>query len=35
MKVSYFGTGRYVPPLDLPQQWPVPAGAYDRRTSAA
>jgi alkanesulfonate monooxygenase SsuD/methylene tetrahydromethanopterin reductase-like flavin-dependent oxidoreductase (luciferase family) len=32
MKVSYFETGRYVPPPDLPRQWPVPAGAYDPET---
>jgi alkanesulfonate monooxygenase SsuD/methylene tetrahydromethanopterin reductase-like flavin-dependent oxidoreductase (luciferase family) len=32
MKVSYFETGRYVPPPGLPPQWPVPAGAYDPRT---
>ncbi len=29
MKVSYFETGRYVPPPDLPREWPAPAGAYD------
>jgi hypothetical protein len=32
MKVSYFETGRYVPPPDLPRQWPVPADAYDPET---
>ena len=34
MKVSYFETGRYVPPPDLPREWPVPAGAYDPETGA-
>ncbi len=29
MKVSYFETGRYVAPPDLPREWPVPPGAYD------
>jgi alkanesulfonate monooxygenase SsuD/methylene tetrahydromethanopterin reductase-like flavin-dependent oxidoreductase (luciferase family) len=29
MKVSYFETGRYVPPPDLPREWPVPPAAYD------
>jgi alkanesulfonate monooxygenase SsuD/methylene tetrahydromethanopterin reductase-like flavin-dependent oxidoreductase (luciferase family) len=29
MKVSYFETGRYQPPPDLPREWPVPPGAYD------
>lgn len=29
MKVSYFETGRYVPPPDFPREWPVPSGAYD------
>ena len=29
MKVSYFETGRYVAPPDLPRQWPMPSGAYD------
>ena len=24
MKVSYFETGRYVAPPDLPREWPVP-----------
>ena len=32
MKVSYFETGRYVPPPELPREWPVPAGAYDPET---
>jgi hypothetical protein len=30
MQVSYFETGRYYAPSDLPRQWPMPAGAYDR-----
>src|SRR5690242_1299352 len=34
MKVSYFETGRYVPPPDLPREWPVPAAAYDPETGA-
>ena len=29
MKVSYFETGRYDPPPDLPREWPVPPAAYD------
>jgi alkanesulfonate monooxygenase SsuD/methylene tetrahydromethanopterin reductase-like flavin-dependent oxidoreductase (luciferase family) len=29
MKISYFETGRYQPPPDLPREWPVPPGAYD------
>jgi alkanesulfonate monooxygenase SsuD/methylene tetrahydromethanopterin reductase-like flavin-dependent oxidoreductase (luciferase family) len=29
MKISYFETGRYIPPPDLPREWPVPPGAYD------
>jgi alkanesulfonate monooxygenase SsuD/methylene tetrahydromethanopterin reductase-like flavin-dependent oxidoreductase (luciferase family) len=29
MKVSYFETGRYVAPPDLPREWPVPPGCYD------
>src|ERR1051325_12242747 len=28
MKVSFFETGRYVAPPDMPREWPVPAGAY-------
>lgn len=32
MKVSYFETGRYQPPPDLPREWPVPPGAYDAAT---
>jgi len=35
MKVSYFETGRYVPPPDLPREWPVPGAAYDPETGAA
>ena len=34
MKVSYFETGRYVSPPDLPREWPVPAGSYDPETGA-
>jgi alkanesulfonate monooxygenase SsuD/methylene tetrahydromethanopterin reductase-like flavin-dependent oxidoreductase (luciferase family) len=34
MKVSYFETGRYVSPPDLPREWPVPPGAYDAETGA-
>ena len=34
MKVSYFETGRYVPPPDLPREWPVPAGACDPETGS-
>ena len=34
MKVSYFETGRYVTPPDLPREWPVPPGAYDAETGA-
>ena len=30
MQVSYFETGCYNAPSDLPRQWPMPAGAYDR-----
>ena len=35
MKVSYFETGRYAPPPDLPREWPVPPGAYDPAVGAA
>jgi alkanesulfonate monooxygenase SsuD/methylene tetrahydromethanopterin reductase-like flavin-dependent oxidoreductase (luciferase family) len=34
MKVSYFETGRYVLPPELPRQWPVPSAAYDPETGA-
>src|ERR1700750_3453272 len=34
MKVSYFETGRYVSPADLPRQWPGPGGSYDPETGA-
>ena len=34
MKVSYFETGRYVPPPGLPREWPVPGSAYDPETGA-
>src|SRR6516162_9214694 len=30
MQASYFETGRYYAPSNLPRQWPMPAGAYDR-----
>src|SRR5262245_5171329 len=30
MQVSYFENGRYHAPSNLPRQWPMPAGAYDR-----
>ena len=30
MQVSYFETGRYYAPSNLPRQWPMPPGAYDR-----
>src|SRR5271169_141230 len=30
MQVSYFETGRYYAPSNLPRQWPMPAGAYNR-----
>lgn len=29
MKVSFFETGRYAVPPDLPRTWPVPSAAYD------
>jgi alkanesulfonate monooxygenase SsuD/methylene tetrahydromethanopterin reductase-like flavin-dependent oxidoreductase (luciferase family) len=34
MKVSFFETGRYATPPDLPREWPVPAGAYDPEAGA-
>jgi alkanesulfonate monooxygenase SsuD/methylene tetrahydromethanopterin reductase-like flavin-dependent oxidoreductase (luciferase family) len=34
MKVSYFETARYVPPRQLPAEWPVPPAAYDRDAGA-
>ena len=34
MKVSYFETARYVPPRQLPGEWPVPPDAYDRGAGA-
>jgi alkanesulfonate monooxygenase SsuD/methylene tetrahydromethanopterin reductase-like flavin-dependent oxidoreductase (luciferase family) len=34
MKVSYFETGRYALPPDLPREWPVPSGSYDPATGA-
>ena len=32
MKVSYFETGRYVPPPDMPREWPVAPANYDPDT---
>ena len=32
MKVSYFETGRYVPPPDMPREWPVAPAYYDPDT---
>src|SRR5260370_4092266 len=34
MKVSYFETGRYVSPPEMPREWPVPAGSYNPQTGA-
>src|ERR1700759_4872094 len=34
MKVSYFETGRYMPPPDMPREWPVPSGNYDAAVGA-
>jgi alkanesulfonate monooxygenase SsuD/methylene tetrahydromethanopterin reductase-like flavin-dependent oxidoreductase (luciferase family) len=34
MKVSYFETARYLAPRQLPAEWPVPPGAYDREAGA-
>ena len=34
MEVSYFETGRYYAPSNLPRQWPMPAGAYDREAGS-
>jgi hypothetical protein len=34
MQVSYFETGRYHAPSNLPRQWPMPAGAYDREAGS-
>ncbi len=34
MKVSYFETGRYDVPSDLPREWPVPSAAYDPAAGA-
>jgi hypothetical protein len=30
MQVSYFETGRYYTPSNLPREWPMPSGVYDR-----
>jgi alkanesulfonate monooxygenase SsuD/methylene tetrahydromethanopterin reductase-like flavin-dependent oxidoreductase (luciferase family) len=35
MKISYFETGRYESPPELPREWPVPPAAYDPATGAA
>ncbi len=32
MKVSFFETGRYPVPPELPREWPVPSAAYDPET---
>ena len=34
MQASYFETGRYYAPSNLPRQWPMPAGAYDRKAGS-
>ncbi len=34
MKVSFFETGRYVTPPEVPREWPVPSGAYDPEAGA-
>ena len=34
MKVSYFETGRYVPPPDTPREWPIAPANYDPATGA-
>src|SRR5881392_1162995 len=34
MKVSFFETGRYVPPPGTPREWPVPSSAYDPEIGA-
>src|ERR1700761_3537514 len=34
MKVSYFETGRYQSPTDMPRMWPMPSGAYDAAAGA-
>ena len=34
MKVSFFETGRYAVPADIPREWPVPSGAYDPAVGA-
>ena len=34
MQVSYFETARYLPPRQLPAEWPVPPAAYDRTAGA-
>jgi hypothetical protein len=33
MQVSYFENGRHYAPFNLPRQWPMPAGAYDFRST--
>ena len=34
MKVSFFETAHYLPPRQLPAEWPVPPDAYDRDAGA-
>jgi alkanesulfonate monooxygenase SsuD/methylene tetrahydromethanopterin reductase-like flavin-dependent oxidoreductase (luciferase family) len=34
MKVSYFETGRYQAPANMPAIWPMPPGAYDQSAGA-
>jgi alkanesulfonate monooxygenase SsuD/methylene tetrahydromethanopterin reductase-like flavin-dependent oxidoreductase (luciferase family) len=34
MKVSYFETGRYQPPMAIPGIWPMPSGVYDAAAGA-
>ena len=35
MKMSYFETGRYVLPPDVPHEWPVPPDCYDLEMGTA
>ncbi|HEX3951995.1 MAG TPA: LLM class flavin-dependent oxidoreductase [Stellaceae bacterium] len=34
MKVSFFETGRYIAPPDMPRQWPMPPAVYDPEIGA-
>jgi len=34
VKVSFFETGRYLPPDGMPVEWPAPSGVYDREAGA-